>query len=235
MVGQCTDGGHQGEIEELRLTLPLTSVNSSSIIALAPALRRLKVIQFVTYEAFALHDIGELSGIAADCDTLEEFGFQPGLVSSNEHFKAICQLLSKFPSLKRVTQDDMFNTVGGLVNLDEECRSVAFLEMIKTSKTIEQIPLVQCRNAEEEAAIKHHCRNNMIHNRIRENGFLAATVPSSAWPLILKEFSDMPDVLYYLLQHKHGAMVCPTRQCCKRKQESASLHFWHFWKWYSNA
>jgi hypothetical protein len=104
MVGQCTDGGHQGEIEELRLTLPLTSVNSSSIIALAPALRRLKVIQFVTYEAFALHDIGELSGIAADCDTLEEFGFQPGLVSSNEHFKAICQLLPKFPSLKRVTQ-----------------------------------------------------------------------------------------------------------------------------------
>ena len=235
MVGQCI-GGHQGEIEELRFLLP-RSIANPSILGLAPALRRLKVIKFGGRAALTFQKIRELSGVAADCDALEEFGCNLSSPSgiSNDDFKAICQLLSKFPSLKRVTQDDMFNTVGGLVNLDEECRSVAFLEMIKTSKTIEQIPLVQCRNAEEEAAIKHHCRNNMIHNRIRENGFLAATVPSSAWPLILKEFSDMPDVLYYLLQHKHGAMVCPTRQCCKRKQESASLHFWHFWKWYSNA
>ena len=57
-----------------------------------------------------------------------------------------------------------------------------------------------------------------MHNRIElicDKGLLAATVPSSAWPLILKEFSDMPDVLYYLLQQKHGAMIGPTRQCCK--------------------
>jgi hypothetical protein len=43
----------------------------------------------------------------------------------------------------------------------------------------------------------------MMHNQIeliRKKGFLAATVPSSAWLLILNEFSDMSDVLYYLLQ-----------------------------------
>jgi hypothetical protein len=90
----------------------------------------------------------------------------------------------------------------------------------RNDKSLTHVDIViECRNAEDEVAIRQHCRNNMVHNRIRENGFLAATVPSSAWPLILKEFSDMPDVLYYLLQHKHGAMVCPTRQCCKRKQD----------------
>ena len=47
----------------------------------------------------------------------------------------------------------------------------------------------------------------MIHNRIHEKGLLAAKVPDSAWPLILKEFSDMPDVLYYLLHQKNGAMI----------------------------
>ena len=50
-------------------------------------------------------------------------------------------------------------------------------------------------NAEEEAAIQHHCHNNMIHNqieRIRKKGIIA-------WPLILREFSDMPDAIYYLL------------------------------------
>jgi hypothetical protein len=104
------------------------------------------------------------------------------------------------------------------VDLREEGRFTAFLEMIKTSKTIEQVPPFKCNNAEEEATIKHHCQNNMIHNQIRENGLLAATVPSSAWPLILKKFSDMPDVLYYLLQQKHGAMIGPTRDGCKRKQ-----------------
>jgi predicted Rossmann fold nucleotide-binding protein DprA/Smf involved in DNA uptake len=63
--------------------------------------------------------------------------------------------------------------------------------------------------------------NNMIHNRIHENGLLAATVPSSAWPLILKEFSDMPDVLYYLLlQQKNGAMIGHScHGCCERKQD----------------
>ena len=109
-----------------------------------------------------------------------------------------------------------------LVDLREESRFVAFLEMVKTSKTIEQVPLVHCSNAEKEAAIRQHCRNNIVHNqieRIRKKGLLAATVPSSAWQLILKEFSDMLDVLYYLLQQKHGAMIGPTRQDCKRKQD----------------
>ena len=62
-------------------------------------------------------------------------------------------------------------------------------------------------NAEEEAAINKYCHTNMVHNqikRIRKKGLLAAKVPSCAWPLILQEFSDMQDVLYYLLQQKHG-------------------------------
>ena len=97
------------------------------------------------------------------------------------------------------------------VDLREESRLTAFLEMVKTSKTIEEVPSFRCGNAEVEAAILHHCRNNMIHNRIREKGLLAAKVPSSAWPLIFKEFSDMPDVLYYLLHEKNGAMIGPVR------------------------
>ena len=55
--------------------------------------------------------------------------------------------------------------------------------------------------------------------RINQKGLLAAKVPNSAWPLILEEFSDMPDVLYYLLQQKNGAMIGPTCHGCKRKQD----------------
>ena len=62
----------------------------------------------------------------------------------------------------------------------------------------------------------------MMHNRIeliRKKGLLTAKVLNSAWALILQEFSDMPDVLYYLLQQKNGAMIGPTRHGCKRKQD----------------
>ena len=100
-------------------------------------------------------------------------------------------------------------------------RFTACLEMLKTSKTIEQVPSLDCNSAEEEAAIRQHCRNNMMHNQIeliRQKGLLTAKVPSCAWPLILQEFSDMPDVLYYLLHQKHGAMIGPTRDGCKRKR-----------------
>jgi predicted Rossmann fold nucleotide-binding protein DprA/Smf involved in DNA uptake len=81
----------------------------------------------------------------------------------------------------------------------------ACLEMLKTSQTIEQVlPFEdQCGNTKKEAAIRKHCHNNMMHNQIKlicQKGLLAAKVPNSAWPLILKEFSDIPDVLYYLLQ-----------------------------------
>ena len=222
MVGQCI-GGHQGEIEELRLRFIIFALNLSSIVGLAPALRRLKVIRLHSYgSALPLQQMGELSGVAGDCDALEEFDCNFSRMSTEE-FKAICQLLSKFPSLKRVTQGDMDNTVGVSVNLHRrKSRFVAFLEMIKTSKTIEQVPSVLCRSVEEEAAIKQQCHINMMHNQIeliRKNGLLAATVPSCAWPLILKEFSDMSDVLYYLLQQKHGAMIGPTCHGGKRKQD----------------
>ena len=207
MMGQCI-GGHQGEIEELRLRFPCSSVNSS-IVGLAPALRRLKVIKFGGRAALTLQEIRELSGIAANCDTLEEFGHNLYLrrgMTSNENFNAICQLLSKFPSLKRVTQEHFFCR-GGLEL--HGSRFVAFLEMVKTSKTIEQVSLVQLPE-EDGAAIKYHCHNNMMHNQfetIRKKGLLATTVPSSTWPVILKKFSDIPDVLFYLLQQKHGAIV----------------------------
>jgi hypothetical protein len=201
MLGQSI-GEHQGEIEELRLRCYSISVNSSSIIGLAPALRRLKVIRLDGYTPLNPQQMGELSAIVGACDSLEEFGYNLHRLSggmSAEYFKAICQLLSRFPSLKRVTQDRRY-AGDVLVNLREESRFVAFLRMVQTSKTIEHVPPFQCRNAEDEAAIKHHCCNNMMHNRfelIRKKGLLAATVPSNAWPLILKEFTDMPDVLYY--------------------------------------
>ena len=64
----------------------------------------------------------------------------------------------------------------------------------------------------------------MMHNQIeliRKKGLLAAKVPtSSVWPLIFKDFSDMSDVLYYLLKQKHdGAMIGPMYHGCKRKQD----------------
>ena len=216
VVGRCI-GGHQGVIEELILSSCLSAlVNSvnSSIVGLAPALRRLKVIRF-DGTALTSQQIGVLSEGAADCETLEEFSHGQLSRTSTDNFKAICQLCSRFPSLKRVSGDS------GL-DLREEGRLTAFLEMIKTSKTMEQVPLFQCRNAVDEATIQQHCRNNMMRNRIkliRQKGLLAAEVPNSAWPLILKEFSDMPDALYYLLQQKHGAMIGPTRHGCKRKQD----------------
>jgi len=213
MVGRCI-GGHQGAIEELKLRLYLNSVNMS-IAGLAPALRRLKAIRFHG-ASLRPQQTGELSEGAADCENLEEFGFNyPGNMSTDD-FKAICQLLSKFPSLKRVTN-------GNEADLRVKDRFTAFLEMVKTSKTIEHVFPFQCRNTEEAAAINHHCRNNMMHNqikRIRQKGLLAAKVPDSAWLLILKEFSDMPDVLYYLLQQKSSAMIGPmTYHGCKRKQD----------------
>ena len=179
------------------------------MVGLAPALRRLKVIRFIGGALTAQH-IRELSGVAAECDTLEEFCYNLSQRWSTNDFKAICQLLSKFPSLKRVT-----NLCGGDLH-EEEDKFMAVLEMLKTSMTIEKVPSFLYRNAEEEAAIEYHCRNN---NRIHENGLLAAKVLNSAWPLILQEFSDMPDVLYYLLQQKNGAMIGPTRHGCKRKQD----------------
>jgi hypothetical protein len=215
MVGQCI-GGHQGEIEELRLKCYSPLVNSTSIVGLAPALRRLKVIQFELSSLLSAPQIGELSGMVADCDTLEEFGYNLGdslADISCDDFKPMFELCSRFPCLKRVTQ----NHYG--VELHGESTFVAFLEMVKTSKTIEQAPFM-C-NDEQEASLNHHCRNNMMHNQIkliREKSFLAVKVPSNAWPLILKEFSDMPDVLYYLLQ-QHGAMIGPTCHGCKRKQD----------------
>ena len=217
MVGRCIDG-HQGEIEELLLKFEFDSLDKTSIAGLAPALRRLKVIEFHKFTALTSKQIRELSAVAADCDTLEEFCYN--MFDSTDDFQAFCQLLSRFPKLKRVRQghlrhgyhcdDQVFH---------EESRLMAFREMVKTSKTIEQVFPSQLYRAEEEVAIKYHCRNNMVHNRIREQSFLAATVPSSAWPLILNEFSDMPDVLLYLLQQKHGAMIGPTCHGCKRKQD----------------
>jgi hypothetical protein len=71
IVGQCI-GGHQGEIEELRLIFHFAFVNSS-IVGMVPDLRRLKVIQLDC--SLTLQTISELSGVAADCGALEEFGY----------------------------------------------------------------------------------------------------------------------------------------------------------------
>jgi hypothetical protein len=222
-VGQGI-GGHLGEIEELRIIFNCSNaVIDVSILGLVPALRRLKVIRFDggVLTRLSSQEIGYLSGIAADCDTLEEFGYNLVPLSTTmptDDFKAICQVLSKFPNLNQVGREH-----NGWVDLCEESRFGALLEMVKTNKTIEQVPLFSCQYDEEIAAIKLHCHNNTMHNRIeliRKKGLLVVTVPSSsAWPLILQEFSGMPDVIYYLLQQQHGAMIGPTFHGCKWKQD----------------
>ena len=232
MVGRCIEM-HPGVIEELELTFYHSRRDHyrlhSSIVGLVPALKKLKVIRF-SGTAPTLQQIGELWEGASDCETLEEFSFEHS--ESTDDFKATCQLCSRFPSLKRVSQGS-----GGDYLTEVEDNS-AVLEMLKTSKTIEQVPSIlstcpsaeeraaiehhgydrvrysrwTCRSAKERATIKHHCRNNMMHNRIElvsQKGLLAANVPHSAWPLILEKFSDTPDVLYYLVQQKHSDMVRP--------------------------
>jgi len=95
VVGECI-GGHQGEIEELILMFRVSTLNLS-IVGLTPALRRLKVVQFNNYTALSSHQNGELLGIAADCDTLEEFGYSQRNRLPRDDSKAICQLWSRFP------------------------------------------------------------------------------------------------------------------------------------------
>jgi hypothetical protein len=138
MVGRCI-GGHQGGIEELTLTFLFYSVNIMSIVGLAPALRRLKVIRFHG-AALTSQQIDELSEVAADCEALEEFGSSQ--YESIDDFQAIsCQFCSRFPSLKRVFLNH--KPVTDLIDYEERRREpgrlTALVEMVKTSKTIEQI------------------------------------------------------------------------------------------------
>ena len=174
MVGRCI-GGHQGDIEELILVF-YDYPQNSSIVGLAPALRRLKVIRFDGDVSPTSQQIGELSEGAADCETLEEFSFSESEYMHTDAFKAICQLCSRFPSLKRVAHDHG-------EDMREDGRFTACLEMLKISETIEQVlPFRErCCNPKDEAAIQHHCHNNMMHNRIKlicQKGLLAAKVPN---------------------------------------------------------
>jgi hypothetical protein len=183
-----------------------------SLNGLAPILSRLKKIRFSGADLTS-QQIGELCEGAADCKSLEKFGYARAV--SIDVFKAICQLCSRFPSLKWVC------TVYPM-DLYQNSRFTAVLEMLKTSKTIERVDTGRFYDAEQESAIKYHCHKNMIHNRIalvRQKGILTAKLPNSAWPMILKKFSDVPDVIYYLLQQKHGTMFGPVHHGRKRKQE----------------
>jgi hypothetical protein len=152
--------------------------------------------------ALTSQQIGELSEVAADCEALEEFGSSE--YESIDDFKAICQFCSRFLSLKRVFLD-YESATDRVIDYEERRREpgrlTALVEMVKTSKTIEQIHVHKFRdrfcNATEEAGdiVHHHCRNNMMRSRIKrinQKGLLADKVRSSAWPLILEEFSDMP-------------------------------------------
>ena len=70
MVARCIERPH-GVIVELILDMVRTPDNTS-MVGLAPALRRLKVFQFYG-PILTSEQIGQLSGIAEACDTLEEF------------------------------------------------------------------------------------------------------------------------------------------------------------------
>ena len=68
--------------EKRTLGSPSASVNMS-IVGLAPALRRLKVIRF--HCDISSQQIGQLSGIVADCYTLEvAIWLQPGTTKASQ-------------------------------------------------------------------------------------------------------------------------------------------------------
>jgi hypothetical protein len=94
-------GGHQGKIEDLRLIYSSPSVNSSSIVGVTPALKRLKVIQFGGDAVLTSQQISEMSGVAADCDSVEEFGFRE---ISTEDIKAT--YLSTFVQISKSQASD---------------------------------------------------------------------------------------------------------------------------------
>jgi hypothetical protein len=205
-------------LESGLITVPPNPSRIVRFAGLAPALRRLKEIGFLGAD-LTLQQICELWEGAPDCTSLEKFSF--GNSKSIDVFKAICQLCSRFPSLKCVLQ--LYpGTLG-----EQDAHSMAVLKMVKTSKTIEHTirsyeSFRQIFDVEDGATIRYHCHKNKIHNQfalVHQKGLLAAKVPNSAWPLILKKFSDMPDVLYYLLQQKHGAMFGPSHHGRKRKQD----------------
>jgi hypothetical protein len=205
-------------LESGLITIPPNPSRIVRFAGLAPALRRLKEIGFLGAD-LTLQQIGELWEGAPDCTSLEKFSF--GNSKSIDVFKAICQLCSRFPSLKCVSQ--LYPGTFG----EQVAQYPAVLKMVKTSKTIEHTirsyeSFRQIFDVEDGATIRYHCHKNKIHNQfalVHQKGLLAAKVPNSAWPLILKKFSDMPDVLYYLLQQKHGAMFAPSHHGRKRKQD----------------
>jgi hypothetical protein len=114
-----------------------------SLNRLAPILRRLKKIRFSGADLTS-QQIGELCEGAADCKSLENFGYARAV--SIDVFKAICQLCSRFPSLKwgcTIYPMDMY----------QMGRFTAVLEMLKTSKTIERVNTGRFYDAEQESAI----------------------------------------------------------------------------------
>jgi hypothetical protein len=100
-----------------------------SLNGLAPILRRLKKIRFSGADLTS-QQIGELCEGAADCKSLEKIGYAQAV--SIDVFKAICQLCSRFPSLKWV--DTFYPN-----DIYQIGRFTAVLEMLKTSKTIERV------------------------------------------------------------------------------------------------
>ena len=97
------------------------------------------MIHFHSGSLLMAPQMGELWDIVRDCDSLEEFGYNLTDSLYTSGFRAICQILSKFPSLKRVTQEHFLARDGRLLEVG---RFRAFLAMVKSSKTIEQVPLL---------------------------------------------------------------------------------------------
>ena len=137
-------------LESGLITVPPNPSRIVRFAGLAPALRRLKEIGFLGAD-LTLQQIGELWEGAPDCTSLEKFSF--GKSKSIDVFKAICQLCSRFPSLKWV--DTLYPN-----DMYQMGRFTAVLEMLKTSKTIERVTTGRFYGAEEESAIKYHCHKN---------------------------------------------------------------------------
>ena len=87
------------KLSEIILGNSNTAPVNLSLNGLAPILRRLKKIRFSGADLTS-QQIGELCEGAADCKSLDKFSYARAV--SIDVFKAICQLCSRFPSLKWV-------------------------------------------------------------------------------------------------------------------------------------
>lgn len=195
-----------GTLEHLTLWLTPPS-RPSSLAGLVPAMLRLTRFEITCNTSWdaVLHDLSDLVG---DCDSVQNFFCH--MKNCNTPFPAICQLASRFPSLKRV-QFLRATRASFVEHVMQEVAS-AILDMVNTSKSIEVVDGWPFCNETQKTAIRAKCCTNRSQNFwkfCRDNGVLTNRMPTSVWPLILHKYSAevKPDIIFYLLQEMHATII----------------------------